>query len=69
MRSSFSSQLTRSRGWLAFFDMPEVVEAVLQLEVMGRNGNLADAPGSLTKLTDEMNRLRSALAVLVAEKR
>jgi signal transduction histidine kinase/CheY-like chemotaxis protein len=52
------------KGQVGHFGARTTVEAARELEVMGRQGELAEAPAALYALTHELGRLHSALAGL-----
>jgi PAS domain S-box-containing protein len=55
------------KGSVDNFAAAAAFTAALRLEMMGRDGKLADAPSALADLERELNRLMPALAALAAE--
>ena len=50
------------KGSVSNFGVEEAVQAALQLEMMGRDGNLSDAEATFSTLKAEVDKLRDALA-------
>jgi two-component system sensor histidine kinase/response regulator len=69
IRDGNASALHRSahtlKGSVANFVAEEARETALQLELMGRSGNLAGAPARYTALAEEMRRVDADLSEFV----
>jgi PAS domain S-box-containing protein len=55
------------KGMVAFFGVDSVTQAALQLEKLGRQGDLGGAQEALGRLTHELDRLKAGLSAILSE--